>query len=241
MALPLTYVLAHGAFTDASCWWPITLRLLGSGQRVLAPPVAMRSFEADCTYIRCVVDRIDGPVILVGHGYGGAVAAVAGSASNVVGIVFINGYVLDGGESITELRDLFPSVDLTRGLVASLFRDDTGATGTELSVDIDQFPFLIAEGLSEDEAHVLAVSQRPIAVRALSERAPAAAWRHKPTWGVVSDGDRTIHPDVQRFGCRRARARRILELDAPHFVMHTHPAQIVDLLLEAAADIGTQL
>jgi pimeloyl-ACP methyl ester carboxylesterase len=240
MALPLTYVLVHGAFTDASSWWPITLRLLGSGGRVLAPPVGLRSYAGDCAYIRCVVDRIDGPVILVGHGYGAAVAAVAGASTNVVGLVFINGYVLDRGESIIELRDLFPAADLTRSLIARLFRDHDGSTGTELSVDIAQFPLLVAEGLPEDEAHVLAVSQRPIAVAALSERAASAAWRHTPTWGVVAEGDRTIHPDLQRFGCRRAQARRILELDAPHFVMHTHPTQIVDLLLDAAAGIGAQ-
>lgn len=239
MAHRFTYVLVHGAFADASSWWPITLRLLGSGHHVLAPPVGMRSFASDCAYIRCVVDRIEGAVILVGHGYGAAVVAVAGASSNVAGLVFVNGYVLDGGESITELRDLFPGVDINRSLVASLFRDERDAVGTELSVDIGQFHFLVAEGMPDDEAQVLAVSQRPIAIAALSERAPAAAWRHKPTWGVVSDGDRTIHPDLQRFGCRRAQARRILELDAPHFVMHTHPAQIVALLLEAAVDIDS--
>ncbi|MDQ0727865.1 alpha/beta fold hydrolase [Microbacterium sp. W4I20] len=237
MAPPLTYVLVHGAFTDASCWWPITLRLLGSGHRVLAPPIMMRSFAGDCAYIRCVVDRIDGPVILVGHGYGGAVAAVAGASTQVVGLVFIDGYVLDAGENIAELRELFPRADIARHLVAALFRDERDTVGTELSIDIPQFPFLVAEGLSDDEAQVLAVSQRPIAVAALSERAPTAAWRHRPTWGVVSLGDRTIHPDLQRFGCRRAQARRILELDAPHLVMRTHPTEIVDLLLDAAADL----
>lgn len=237
MAPPLTYVLVHGAFTDASCWWPITLRLLGSGHRVLAPPIMMRSYAGDCAYIRCVVDRIDGPVILVGHGYGGAVAAVAGASTQVVGLVFTDGYVLDAGENIAELRELFPRADIARHLVTALFRDERDTVGTELSIDIAQFPFLVAEGLSEDEAQVLAVSQRPISVATLSERAPAAAWRHRPTWGVVSLGDRTIHPDLQRFGCRRAQARRILELDAPHLVMRTHPTEIVDLLLDAAADL----
>ena len=239
MAPRFTYVLVHGAFTDASCWWPITLRLLGSGHRVLVPPVAMRSFAGDCAYIRCVIDRIEGPVILVGHGYGAAVTAVCGSSPAVAALVFVNGYVLDGGESITELRDLFPSVDIGPFVVASLFREEGDGVGTELSLDIGHFPSLVAQGLADDEAQVLAVSQRPIALAALSERAPWAAWRTKPTWGVVSDGDNTIHPDLQRFGCRRAHARRILELDAPYFVMRTHPALIVDLLLEAAVEIDS--
>ena len=241
MAPRFTYVLVHGAFTDASCWWPVTLRLLGDGQRVLAPPVGMRSFADDCAYIRCVIDRIEGPVILVGHGYGAAVAAVAGSSPTVAALVFVNGYVLDGGESIAELRDLFPRVDIDRFVVASLFRDEKDAVGTELSIDIDRFPSLVAMDLSDDEARVLAVSQRPIAVTALSERAQAAAWRVKPTWGIVSDRDSTIHPELQRFGCRRAQARRILELDAPHFVMRTHPALIVELLLEAASEIDSHV
>lgn len=235
--MSFTYVLVHGAFTDASCWWPITLRLLGNGYPVLAPPVTMRSYAGDCAYIRCVVDRVEGPVILVGHGYGAAVAAVAGSSPNVAGIVFVNGYVLDHGESIAQLRDLFPSAEVIGHLATTPFHDTDGSMGDEVSVDIQRFPFLVAEGISEDEAQVMAVSQRPIAVAALSEAAPDVAWRHKPTWGVVSDEDRTIHPDLQRFGCRRARARRLLELDAPHFVMHTHPGRIVDLLLDAAADV----
>lgn len=235
--MSFTYVLVHGAFTDASCWWPITLRLLGNGCRVLAPPVMMRSYVGDCAYIRCVVDRVEGPVILVGHGYGAAVAAVAGSSPNVAGMVFVNGYVLDDGESVAELRDLFPAADVDGHLVRSSFHAEDGSVGTEVSVDIERFPFLVAEGVSEDEAQVMAVSQRPIAVTALSERATGVAWRHKPTWGVVSDEDRTIHPDLQRFGCRRARARRMLELDAPHVVMRTHPGRIVDLLLDAAVDV----
>lgn len=238
MAPPLTYVLVHGAFIDASCWWPITLRLLGSGHRVLAPPLMMRSYVGDCAYIRCIVDRIDGPVVLVGHGYGGAVAAVAGASPQVVGLVLINAYVLDAGENITELRELFPRGDIARHLVTALFASERGAVGTELTIDIAQFPFLVAEGLSDDEAQVLAVSQRPIAVAAFSERAPTASWRNRPTWGVVSHGDRTIDPDLQLFGCRRAQARRILELAAPHLVMRTHPAEIVDLLLEAGAQLS---
>lgn len=241
MASGFTYVLVHGAFTDASCWWPITLRLLGSGRRVLAPAVGMRSFADDCAYIRCIVDRIGGPVILVGHGYGAAVTVVAGSSPAVVGLVLVNGYVLDGGESISELSDRFPRVDIGRFVIASLFRDEHDTVHTELSIDIDRFPALLADGLAADEAQVLAVSQRPIALAALSERAAAAAWRMKPTWGVVSNGDRIIHTEVQRFGCRRAGARRVLELDAPYFVMRTHPALIVDLLLDAAGEIGSDV
>ncbi|MBZ4486960.1 alpha/beta hydrolase [Microbacterium sp. cx-55] len=238
MSSRVTYVLVHGAFTDASCWWPIALRLLGSGCRVLAPPVSMRSLADDGGYIRRIARGVEGPVILVGHDYGAAVVAVAGSASNVAGTVFVNGYVPDSGESIAELRDLFPAAEAIPHLVASPLSD--GQECTELSVDIDRFPLLVAEGVSDDEAQVMAVSQRPIAVSALTERAAAVAWRGLPTWGVVSAADRVIHPELQRFGCRRALARRILELDAPHLVMHTHPAPIVDLLLDAATEIESR-
>lgn len=237
MAPRFTFVLVHGAFTDASSWWPITLRLSGSGHRVFAPPVGLRSFADDCSYIQRFADRVAGPVILVGHGYGAAVASVAGAAPSVRGMVFVAGDALETGESIAELRALFPRSEVEDHLVATALRAESDEAGTEISVEVDRFAFLVAEGMAQDEAHVLAVSQRPLAQSALAERAPAIAWRQKPCWGVVAAADRAVHPDLQRYGYRRAHARRILELDGPHLLMRTHPAQITELLLTAMADI----
>lgn len=234
-----TVVLVHGAFLDASGWWPIVLRLLDAGHRVLAPPVIGRSFHGDCDYIRSFVERVDGEVLLVGHGYGAAVISVAGEANNVTGLLFIAGYALEQGESVAELCDLFAPAEASEHLVPTPFRDGGGTLRTELTVVPDRFPLLLAEGLPSDEAGVLAVSQRPIASSAFTEPATGAAWKEKPSWGVVATEDRLISPQLQRFGYRRAHSRAVMELDAPHLVTQTHAADIVRLidgvLLEVAA------
>lgn len=236
MTASTTVVLVHGAFTDASSWWPVALRLLGGGYPVLAPPVGGRSFASDCAYIRTYVERVEGPVLLVGHGYGAAIVSVAADAVNVTGMVFIAGYALEQGESIAELRDAFPPAEVARHLVAETFHDVDGTPRTEITVAIDDFPRLLAEGLPADEASVLAVSQRPIALTVLEERADGVAWQTTPSWGVVATEDLTITPGVQQFGYRRARCRDIAVLDAPHLVIQTHAAEIVTFL---GAILGT--
>ncbi|KAA9108078.1 alpha/beta fold hydrolase [Microbacterium rhizomatis] len=222
-------VLVHGAFTDASSWWPITLRLLGSGRTVFAPPVDGHSFVDDCDHVRRFVERIDGPVLLVGHAYGGAVITVAGAAHNVVGLVYVAGYALDGGESIGALRDRFPDSDLARHLVSAFGRRD-GDSGTEITVEVAEFPQLLGEGAPSDELEVMAVSQRPLSVSILTESVVEPAWRSRPSWGVVASADRSLSPELQRFAYQRAGARRIVELDAPHLVMQTHPIEVVALI-----------
>jgi pimeloyl-ACP methyl ester carboxylesterase len=240
MTAGTTVVLVHGAFTDASSWWPVVLRLLGAGHRVLAPPVFGRSFDGDCLYIRAFVERINGHVLLVGHGYGAAVVTVAGDASNVTGLLFIAGYALERGESIDEMRGSFAPAEVGEHLVPTMFRDDRGWPGTEVTVGVDDFPLMLAEGVPDDEASVLAVSQRPLSVSVLHERASSAAWHAKPSWGVVSAEDRTVNPDVQLLGYRRAGCRDVAAFDAPHLVTQTHAPEIVRfieaILEEIAAD-----
>lgn len=238
MTARTTVVLVHGAFLDASSWWPIALRLLGGGHPVLAPPLVGRSFDGDCTYIRTVVERIDGAVLLVGHGYGAAVITVAGDAANVTGLLFIAGYALERGESIGEMRDAFAPDEVSQHLVPAMFRDDHGVPGTEVTVAVDAFPRLLAEGLPADEASVLAVSQRPVSVSVFSERARVEAWRGRPSWGVVATEDRAINPDVQRFGYRRAHCRDVVALAAPHLVTQTHAAEIVGFIDAILGDVA---
>ncbi|MEV7608822.1 alpha/beta hydrolase [Microbacterium sp. NPDC089320] len=231
-----TVVLVHGAFVDASGWWPIVLRLLDEGRTVLAPPVSGRSFLGDCDYIRSLVERIDGDVLLVGHGYGAAVISVAGDATNVTGLLFIAGYVPDEGECIADLCDLFAPVEASDHLVSAQFTDDVGAHRAELTVEPDRFARLLAEGLPADEAGVLAVSQHPIVDTVFTERATGAAWRSTPSWGVVATEDRTVSPQAQRFGYRRARCRAVLSYEAPHLVTQTHAAEIVGLIDDILAE-----
>ncbi|MFJ3404844.1 alpha/beta fold hydrolase [Promicromonospora sp. NPDC090134] len=229
-----TIVLVHGAFADAGSWTPVTRALLDQGFRVVVPPVLNRSLTGDAAYVRSVVEAIDGPVLLAGHSYGGAVITVAGAAENVVGLVFVAGYALAEGESLGELQGGFPDSDLAAHLVYTPYPVEGGEPGTDVSVEVDAFPAVFAAGVPAEVATVLAVSQRPLSAVAFGEKAPVAAWRTKPSWGIVSAADHTINPDVERFGYERAGVRESVELDAPHLVMLTHPAEVADLIARAA-------
>ncbi|MEV0463704.1 alpha/beta hydrolase [Nocardia tengchongensis] len=233
-----TIVLVHGAFADAASWSPVTETLLGQGYRVLAPPVSNRSLAADAGYLRAFAERIDGPVLLAGHSYGGAVITVAGDAANVAGLVYVSGYALETGESLGQLQGGFPDSELAAHLVYAPFPVEGGEPGTDVSVEITAFPEIFAAGLDPVRARVLAVSQRPLSASAFAEPATAAAWRTKPGWGIVSRADRTINPEVQRFGYRRAGLRSVLELDAPHLVMQTHPTEVAGVIAAAVAEIS---
>jgi pimeloyl-ACP methyl ester carboxylesterase len=235
-----TIVLIHGAFADAASWTPVTRRLLDKGHTVLAPPVPNRSLIGDSAYIRSFVEQIDGPVLLVGHSYGGAVITVAGAADNVVGLVYVSGYALDEGESLAELQGRFPDSDLAANLVYSPFPIEGAEPGTDVSVKISAFPAVFAGGIPQEDSEVLAVSQRPLAAAAFGEAASVAAWKTKPGWGIVSRNDHTINPDVERFGYERAGLRKVVEVDAPHLVMLAKPAEVVALIEEALAEVGQE-
>lgn len=230
-----TIVLVHGAFADASSWAPVTERLLDRGHRVLVPPVFNRSLSADAAYIKSFVERIDGPVLLAGHSYGGAVITVAGVADNVVGLVYVSGYALEEGESLGQLQGGFPDSDLAAVLVYAPYPIEGAEPGTDVSVDVAAFPAIFAAGLDPAKAAVLAVSQRPLSAIAFGEPASAAAWKTKPAWGIVSSADHTINPDVERFGYKRAGFRAVVEIDGPHLVMQTHPDAVVAVITDAIA------
>ena len=231
-------VLVHGAFADSASFGPVTRQLLDAGHTVRVPAVPNRSLLGDSAYIRSVVEQIEGPVLLVGHSYGGAVITVAGAADNVVGLVYLSGYALEEGESLGQLQGGFPDSELAQNLVYTPFPIEGAEPGTDVSVKVDAFPQVFAAGIDPAEAEVLAVSQRPLAALAFSETAPVAAWRTKPGWGIVSAADHTINPDVERFGYTRAGLRKVVELDAPHLVMRSHPSEVVAFITDAIAELG---
>lgn len=233
-----TIVLVHGAFADASSWAPVTRRLLDLGYSVLVPAVPNRGLDSDAAYVRSIVEQIDGRALLVGHSYGGAVITVAGEAENVVGLVYVSAYALDVGESVGQLQAAFPDPELAAHLVYAHFPNGSTEPGMDVSVDIDAFPRVLAVGVPNDVAEVLAVSQRPLAAVAFGDVATGAAWRTRPVWGVVSSKDRSINPELQRFAYSRAGASRVIEVDAPHLVMQTSPGEVVALVAEAVESIG---
>lgn len=233
-----TVVLVHGAFADASSFAQVIPELLADGIPVVAPAVPNRSLSGDSAYIASVVRQIDGPVVLVGHSYGGAVITVAGAEDNVRALVYLAGYALEEGESLGELQGRFPDSDLAAALVTTSFPIEGAEPGTDVSVDVERFPAIFAHDVDPDLAKVLAVSQRPLAAAAFAEPASAAAWKTKPAWGVVSTADHTINPEVERFGYRRAGMKQI-ELDSSHLVMLSHPKAVADVIREAVRSAGS--
>ncbi|GHK01482.1 alpha/beta fold hydrolase [Streptomyces sp. NPDC003753] len=228
-----TVVLVHGAFADASSYARVIPELIAHGLDVVAPAVPNRSLLGDAEYIATLVRHIPGPVVLVGHSYGGAVITVAGAEDNVRALVYLAGYALEEGESLGELQGRFPDSDLAKALVRTPFPVEGSSTpGTDVSVEIDRFPAIFAADVDPRLAAVLAVSQRPLAAQAFSEKAPVAAWKTKPSWGLVASSDHTINPDVERYGYRRA-GMTTIEVDSSHLVMLAHPRRVTELIVEA--------
>ncbi|MCS0600037.1 alpha/beta hydrolase [Streptomyces sp. LP11] len=228
-----TVVLVHGAFADASSYARVIPELIACGLDVVAPAVPNRSLLGDAAYVAAVVRQIPGPVVLVGHSYGGAVITVAGVEDNVKALVFLTGYALEEGESLGELQGGFPDSDLPGALVYTPFPVEGSTTpGTDVSVRVDRFPSVVAADVDPHLASVLAVSQRPLAARAFTEKATAAAWKTKPSWGLVASSDRAINPEVERFGYRRA-GMTTVEVDSSHLVMLSHPVAVAELIHEA--------
>lgn len=228
-----TVVLVHGAFADASSYARVIPELTAAGLKVVVPAVPNRSLVDDAAYIASVVRAVDGPVILVGHSYGGAVITLAGTEDNVRALVYLAGYALEEGESLGELQGRFPDSGLADALVYTPFPvPGSDETGTDVSVEVGKFPALFAADVDPELAAVLAVSQRPLAARAFTEAAPAAAWKGKPSWGLVATSDRTINPEVERYGYERA-GMTIVEVDSSHLVMLSRPESVVELIEDA--------
>jgi pimeloyl-ACP methyl ester carboxylesterase len=228
-----TVVLVHGAFADASSFAAVIPHLLADGLNVVAPAVPNRSLSGDAAYVASVVRAIQGPVVLVGHSYGGAVITVAGVEDNVTALVYLSAYVLEEGESLGALQGGFPDSDLASALVYTPYPvEGSDEPGTDVSVDIEKFPAIFAADVDPALARVLAVSQRPLAAAAFGEAAQVAAWRTKPAWGLVSGADHTINPDVERFGYKRADVTST-EVDSSHLVMLSHPERVADVIREA--------
>ena len=229
-----TVVLVHGGFADASYWTPVIQELQARGLPVLAPPNPLRGLALDAEYVASFVNQIDGPVLLVGHSYGGAVISVAGAATdNAVGLVYVAAFILAEGESFGEIFAGFPPTPLGEALRPGSYPLPGGETAVELSIAPELYRSAFAADLPSEVTDVLAVSQRPFA-SIFEERAQAAAWKTLPSWAVVAMADNAIHPDAERHMARRAGAETI-EVDASHSIALSQPKAVVELI-QAAVD-----
>jgi pimeloyl-ACP methyl ester carboxylesterase len=231
-----TVVLVHGAFADASSWRGVFGALNSDGRMVIAPPNPLRGLEGDADYLSAIVDSVDGPVLLVGHSYGGAVITIAGVAENVVGLVYVAGFAPDEGEALGPLQAGFAAAP-----AAAHFLTAEIPGGVEVSLDPASFAEVFAADVDPAEAAFMAVAQRPLAAMALDERATAAAWRTKPSWAVLPTQDCAIHPDLHHFSYDRAGARTTEVPGASHAVMISQPGPVAGVITEALSMVPTQL
>ncbi|CAM5713708.1 MULTISPECIES: alpha/beta fold hydrolase [Streptomyces] len=228
-----TVVLVHGAFADTAIWFGVVAELHSYGIPVVAPPNPLRGLAADAARIASLAAQIDGPVVLVGHAYGGAVITVAGTADNVVALVYVAAHVPQEGESLGELQGRFPAAGPAGGLRRWSYPVPGGGAGVEVTLGVETFAAVFATDVSAPVAEVLASCQPPLALAAVEEKATAAAWRTKPSWALVAGADRVIAPDAERFGAARAGAT-VVEIDgASHAVTLSQPTAVARLIRDA--------
>jgi pimeloyl-ACP methyl ester carboxylesterase len=229
MSSGTTVVLVHGAFTDASSWHRLYAELAGDGLTIAAPPNPLRGLTTDAEYLKRVVEEIDAPVLLVAHGYAGAVITAMGAPDNVVGLVYVAAFAPDIGEDISGLRYSFPA-PMARSLFRSAALPDGGE---ELTIRPDGFHRAFCADLPASEAAFMAIAQRPLSVAALTQKTPAAAWRSRPSWAALPTSDSTIHPDMQRHTYDRIGATVTLIEGASHCVMLSRPSAVAGVVRDA--------
>ncbi|MCZ2826913.1 MULTISPECIES: alpha/beta fold hydrolase [unclassified Modestobacter] len=227
-----TVVLVHGAFAESASWTGVIARLQAAGHRTIAVSNPLRSLSGDAAAVKAVLDSVEGPVVLVGHSYGGAVmsGAVRGSRA-VQALVFVAAFAPLEGESIGELSGRFPGSTLGETIETVPLADGS----TDLYIRQDLYHQQFAADLSAGEAALGAATQRPLRDVALNEGAAASpAWQRIPSWFLIPELDRNIPPQAQRFMADRAGAHEVVELPgASHAVPASRPDDVADAVLRA--------
>jgi len=228
-AIPLTtkarnIVLVHGLFADGSCWSEVIARLQAAGLNVTAVQNPLTTLPEAVASAQRVLDRQDGPTVLVGHSFSGMIVTEAGVHPNVSALVYVAARAPDAGEDYTALAKTYPTPPASAGIV---FDGDEGRL-TEAAFLRD-----FAGDLAEAKAKVLYAVQEPFHKALLTGKTTHAAWRSKPSFYAVSTEDRTINPDLERFMAKRMGATTI-EVKASHLSLISHPQEITDLILKAA-------
>ena len=222
----MNIVLVHGAWADGSCWSGVIERLQADGHEVTAPQFPETSLADDVTRLRGVLARQDGPTIVAGHSYGGQIMTALGSdAPNVVGLVYIAAFGLDEGESLGALLGAGPPTPS----LAHLFVDEQGFGW----LPEDDYVGHFASGVDPVKARVMYATQQPISMSAFDDVMGEPAWKSQPTWFLVAQNDEALPPDAERQFASRMGATTV-EVPAGHLAMVTRPAEVTELIVQAA-------
>jgi pimeloyl-ACP methyl ester carboxylesterase len=231
-----TVVLVHGAFADGSSWNGVIERLQAEGIQVMAPAIPLRGISIDSAYISNFLEQIPGPVLAVGHSYGGAVITnAATNANNVVGLVYVCAFAPDEGETLGEIESDSKDSVLSTAQVALQYPTGEGSeTAVEFAIDPEKLHDAFAADLPAEQAAVMAATQRPVAELAFSEPNGEPAWKKLPSWAVVAIGDRAAGADVVRSMAKRAGAT-VTEVEGSHVIMVSQPQVVAEAILTAVA------
>ena len=216
-------VLVHGAFADGSGWEAVAKILTGDGYKVSVVQHPETSYAEDQKYTKAAIDAMDGPVVLVGHSYGGSVITEAGNHPKVEALVYIAAFCLDTGESCASIEQALPPA-------SKAFKSDSNGNWW---IDEAQFAADFAGDVPADKAAFMALSQVPISTDAFTHPVTSPAWKNKPTWYMVATADRSINPDQERMMAKRAKATTV-EVNSSHVAYISHPKETAKLIKEAA-------
>ncbi|GGJ72531.1 alpha/beta fold hydrolase [Streptomyces brasiliensis] len=220
-----TVVLVHGAWADSSSWSPVMERLRKDGYPVRAIANPLQGLTSDTAYVSSYLSTIKGPVVLVGHSYGGAVITnSAASDPDVKALVYIAGFIPEKGETVGDLAKKSPELPVVPTDVPG---------GAEVSINPDRFRDVFAGDVDKTTAADLAAVQRPANTKAVTDASVQEAFRTIPSWDLITRQDHAIAPDAQRFMAKRAGVHTE-EVDASHAVMISHPGAVTHIIEDAA-------
>ena len=225
-----TIVLVHGGWADASSWNAVTQRLQDDGYTVIAPAIPLRGVRTDSAYLSSVLATITGPIVLVGHSYGGVLITNAATGNpNVKALVYVAAFAPDLGETVGQLLAMNPGSQAAPPNLT--FRPYPG--GADVYITPSAFRKVFCADLPAKTAAVMAANQRPIEAAALGEPSGEPAWKTIPSWYLVASNDQAIPPATERFMAKRAGVTTV-EIASSHVAMIFHPGAVTDLILAAA-------
>jgi len=216
-------VLVHGAFADGSGWEAVAKILKNDGYKVSVAQPPETSYAEDQKYTKAAIDAVDGPVVLVGHSYGGSIITEAGNHPKVAALVYIAAFALDEGESCASIEQAVPQA-------SKAFKPD--GNGNWWIVE-EQFAADFAADILPEKAWFMAISQVPISTDSFTHKVTKPAWKTKPTWYMIAARDRSINPEQERMMAKRARAKTV-EVNSSHVAYMSYPTETAQLIEEAA-------